>query len=276
MSLPDYIPNAKVFMIIKTYPNLSRHHGELVCTAGICQGEFVRIYPIKFRDLDDYNKFKKYQWINVNLKKRPRSKDFRLESYSPDGEIKPLEYIDKTTCRKFWQSRMRIIDEVPIRDNLQEVINEAKRPPFPSLAILKPVKILDFVIEPTTRDWSEAQKAYFNQPDLFRPIEKLTLKKLPYKYSYRFTTKDRQERTLMIEDWEIGALFWNCMQNNDGNENDANQKVRKKYLDIAKNPNVFFFIGTALSNHKRSPNPFIIIGVGAPDVDINTQQMELF
>ena len=43
MSLPDYIPNAKVFMIIKTYPNLSKKYGELVCTAGICQGEFEEI-----------------------------------------------------------------------------------------------------------------------------------------------------------------------------------------------------------------------------------------
>ena len=251
MSLPDYIPNAEVLMTIKTYPNVSKKYGELVCTAGICKGELVRIYPIKFRDLDDYCQFKKYQWINVTLKKRPRSKDFRLESYSPEGDIKLGEHIGHNQ-KNYWQKRMKIIDAVPIHKNLQELIEKAKKPPFPSLAILKPTKILDFVIEPTDRDWTEAQKAYFNQPDLFEQIKPLTLKKLPYKYSYRFLTEDGKERTMMIEEWEIGVLFWNCLDNCDGNEDDANQKVRDKYLKIAENANVFFFIGTALSNHKRS------------------------
>ena len=275
MALPDYIPDAKVFMLIKTYPNLSKKYGELVCTAGICQGQFVRIYPIKFRDLDEYSQFKKYQWISVTLEKRPASKDVRLESYSPRGDIKLLEAIDSGQAN-FWQKRMRIIDTVPLYRNLQKLIGEAKQKPYPSLAILKPTKILDFVIEPTERDWSEEQKAYFNQADLFMQIKPLTLKKLPYKYSYRFLTEDEKERTLMIEDWEVGALFWKCLKLCNGDENAANRKVREKYLAIAKKPNVFFFIGTVLGNHMKSPNPFIIIGVGAPDTDINVQQMELF
>ena len=276
MALPDYIPDAKVFMLIKTYPNLSKKYGELVCVAGICQGQLIRIYPIKFRNLEEHRRFKKYQWISVTLRKRPRSKDFRLESYSPEGDITPLERIDKSTYSDFWQRRMKIIGEVPMYGNLQVLIDESKREPFPSLAILKPTKILDFVIEETKRDWSGAQKAYFMQTDLFEEIEPLTLKKLPYKYSYRFLTEDGKERTLMIEDWEIGVLFWNCLKSSNGDETIANGKVREKYIDIAKSPNVFFFIGTSLAHHKKSPNPFIIIGVGAPKTDINAQQLELF
>ena len=275
MSLPDYIPDAKVFMTIKTYPNLSKKHGELVCTAGICQNQLIRIYPIRFRDLDEYKKFKKFQWIKVNLIKRPYNKDFRLESYSPEGDIKLLEHIDSKQ-KNYWQERMRIIDKIPMHRNLQELIEKAKREPFPSLAVLKPTQILDFVIEPTDRDWSEEQKAFFRQPDLFEKIRPLDLKKLPYKYSYRFQTEDNRERTVMIEDWEVGALFWKCLKLSDGDEEKANRKVREKYLDIAKNENVFFFIGTSKANHMKSPNPFIIIGVCYPNVNINMQQMEFF
>lgn len=273
--LPDYIENAEVFMTIKTYPNLSKKHGELVCTAGICRGHFVRIYPIKFRNLEYFKQFKKFQWIRVNLRKRPANKDFRMESYSPEGDIKLLDHISSSE-KNFWHKRLDIINTLPVYNNMQDLINMSKEPPFPSLAIVKPTKILDFVIEKTTRDWSEEQKAYFNQLDLFQEIESLTLHKLPYKYSYRFLTEDGKERTLMIEDWEIGALYWKCIENTDGNEMLANAKVKEKYLKIARNPNVFFFMGTSLKNHMRSPNPFIIIGVAAPDTDISMQQMELF
>ena len=273
--LPDYIPDAEVFMTIKTYPNLSKTHGELTCTAGICQGHFVRIYPIQFRNLEYYKQFKKYQWIRVSLKKRPQNKDFRMESYSPDGEINLLDCIDSST-KNFWQRRLNVINNLPLHRNLQSLIDASKISPFPSLAILKPTQITDFIIEATTRDWTEAQKAYFNQPDFFKEIKPLTLKKLPYKYSYRFFTEDGMERTLMIEDWEIGALFWKCFADCGGDEKKANDKVREKYLKIAKNPNVFFFIGTSLANHMRSPDPFIIIGVAAPNVDIGNQQMEFF
>ena len=273
MSLPDYIPNAKVFMVIKTYPNLSKKHGELVCTAGIYQDQFVRIYPIKFRDLEEYRQFKKYQWINVTLRKRPPQKDCRLESYSPEGDIQLLEHIGHSQ-KNFWQKRMNIINNVPIHRNLKLLIEKAKVAPYPSLAILKPSKILNFKIEPTDRDWSPQQKAFFNQPDMFEQIKPLTLKKLPYKYSYCFQTEDGLERTAMIEDWEIGALYWKCLKNCDGNEREANLKVQEKYLDIAKNKNVFFFMGTSLANQIRSPNPFIIIGIGNPNIDITKQQQE--
>ena len=43
----------KVLITVKTYPTLSRKHGELVCTAGVREdGSWVRLYPIPFRLLD--------------------------------------------------------------------------------------------------------------------------------------------------------------------------------------------------------------------------------
>lgn len=274
MSLPDYIPNAKVFMTIKTYPNLSKKYGELVCTAGICNGELIRIYPIRFRNLEEYKQFKKFQWIEVSLRKR-NSRDRRLESYSPEGDIKLLEHIP--SAKNGWEQRMKIIAPVKLHRNMDLLITQAKQPPFPSLAIVRPKEILDFKIEAVEREWTEEQKAYFNQPDFFHDVGDLTLEKLPYKYSYCFTTEDEKERTLMIEDWEIGALYRNCLALSDRNEIEANQKVRKKYLEMAKNPNLFFFVGTTLAHHFTAPNPFIIIGVVNPKrVDINVTQEELF
>lgn len=270
--LPEHIESARVLMTIKTYPNLSKTYGELVCTAGVCNGKLIRIYPIRFRSLDEYRQFKKFQWIEVSLEKRDKGKDFRLESYTPVGEIKVLEHI--STQKGGWSARMNELSSIKMHDNMQELIEVSKQPPFPSLAMVKPGKIFDFKIESCSRDWTEAQKAHFMQPDFFKTTEPLTLKKLPYKYSYQFTTNDNQERTLMIEDWEIGALYWNCLNDADGNEDIANQKVKEKYMSFAVNPNTFFFVGTTLANHRRSPNPYIIIGVASPPVSVNLDAVQ--
>jgi len=79
----------------------------------------------------------------------------------------------------------------------------------------------------------------------------------------------------MIEDWEIGALYWNCLRNSDGNENVALDKVKKQYeANFIKNNDLYLFLGTTKEWHRRrSPNPFVIIGVFYPKKDI---QLSLF
>lgn len=66
----------RILILVKTYPALSKKYGELVCTAGIREnGEWVRIYPVPFRTLDEYQWYKKFQWIRLNLKRN--TKDWR-------------------------------------------------------------------------------------------------------------------------------------------------------------------------------------------------------
>ena len=77
----------KVLITVTTYPLPSRSYDELVCTEGILEtGEWIRIYPVplKFlKGLREKGKIEtfKYNWIELNLKKR--SDDFRPESHSP-------------------------------------------------------------------------------------------------------------------------------------------------------------------------------------------------
>jgi len=69
----------------------------------------------------------------------------------------------------------------------------------------------------------------------------------------------------MIEDWEIGMLYWNCLRQSNGDEKQANNLVRKKYWDdFCMKKDIHFFLGTTLQYHLKSPNPFVIIGVFVP------------
>ena len=51
-----------VLVTVKAYPNPSRKYTETVCCAGIDidTKKWIRLYPIPYRDLDESQKFKKY------------------------------------------------------------------------------------------------------------------------------------------------------------------------------------------------------------------------
>src|SRR3990172_8108103 len=74
----------KVLITVKTYPIPSAKYDELVCTAGLLEsGDFIRLYPINFRELPQNQQFRKYQWIEVDVQKHIGS-DVRKESYKPN------------------------------------------------------------------------------------------------------------------------------------------------------------------------------------------------
>ena len=74
----------------------------------------------------------------------------------------------------------------------------------------------------------------------------------------------------MIEDWEIGALYWNCLKRGGGDEAVALSKVREKYEnDFLRNKEIHLFLGTTKEWHRRrSNNPFVIIGVFYPKKEL--------
>ena len=83
----------------------------------------------------------------------------------------------------------------------------------------KPQKILDFVIKGCGPEWSldklEEIQVKLKQGNLFDEqnlAEFQPVRRLPYKFSYNFSTTQGGRCALMIESWEIGALYWNCVR----------------------------------------------------------------
>ncbi len=262
----------RVLITVKTYPTISAKYDELVCTAGFREdGTWVRIYPVPFRKRAYTEQYKKYDWIELDLVKN--KSDFRPESFRPatlDTEINVVGHID--TARN-WQERKKLCLG-KIYYNLSELIAEAKDKNIgTSLAVFKPNEILDFYAEPVDRDWSAKQKAILAQQNLFENKFEV-VKKLPYKFKFRFKDNQGQVSNMMIEDWEAGQLFWNCLARHEGNEQKAIDDVRKKYFDdFAKTKDLHFYLGTTQKNHYVSHNPFMIIGTFHPKIE---NQMKLF
>lgn len=262
----------RVLITVKTYPTISAKYDELVCTAGFREdGTWVRIYPVPFRKRAYTEQYKKYDWIELDLVKN--KSDFRPESFRPatlDTEINVVGHID--TARN-WEERKKLCLG-KIYYNLSELIAEAKDKNIgTSLAVFKPNEILDFYAEPVDRDWSAKQKAILAQQNLFENKFEV-VKKLPYKFKFRFKDNQGQVSNMMIEDWEAGQLFWRQLAKYEGNEQKAIEDVRKKYFDdFAKTKDLHFYLGTTQKNHYVSHNPFMIIGTFHPKIE---NQMKLF
>jgi len=256
----------RIFITVKTYPTLSISYDELVCIAGINEeGKWIRLYPIPFRKLSLDKRFSKYQWIEINVERN--LKDFRPESYRPiDLNVKTLEKVSSWTLKK-----KICLQEV--YTDLKILINEAKNPSIlKSLATFKPLEILDFYWKEDEREWDleklrklmeKRKQLKFNMFDYLKDDISF-VKKVPYKFKYKFKDINGEIYNLEVLDWEVGQLYWKCY-NKLKNEDKALEKVREKYFDnFVKNRDLYFFLGTTKKYHKRSKNPFIIVGVFYP------------
>jgi len=265
----------RILITVKTYPTISGKYDEVVCTAGFLEdGTWIRIYPVPFRKRPYKEQYKKYDWIELDLIKN--TKDFRPESYRPvqaDTEIKIVDHIDTS---QNWKERKKFCLKKVYHD-LSELITEAKDKKITtSLAVFQPTEILDFYAEPVTRDWNPKQKDILAQQNLFEDKLKEVVRKLPYKFMFHYKDSSGKQSNMMIEDWETGQLFWNCLARHDGNEEKAIEDVRKKYFDdFAMTKDLYFYLGTTQKYHFSARNPFIIIGTFHPKKE-NQMNLNLY
>lgn len=262
----------KILITVKTYPAISSKYEELVCTAGFREdGSWVRIYPVPFRKKPYAGQYKKYDWIEVDLIKNRN--DFRPESFRPYSYDSELKIIGHLGTRGNWYERKKIALR-KVYHSLSDLIIEAKNKEIcTSLAVFKPKEILDFNADPVKREWDKKKLAKLQQLNLFESsIGKgkfEVVKKLPYKFSYLLLDEGGKRRKMMIEDWEMGQLYWNCLARHEGNESKAITDVKNKYFnDFAKSKDLYLFLGTSKVYHYVSPNPFMVIGVFYPKREI--------
>ena len=259
----------KVLIAVKTYPTISEKYKELACTAGFREdGSWIRLYPIPFRFLDHDKRFKKYQWIEADIV-RNRG-DQRPESHRVINTDE-IRLLDSIGTERDWEDRRKLIlNNNTVYTNLGKIIDKAHNNEL-SLVIFKPTKIVDFVVEDAEPNWPQAKVNgilnLLKQGNLFEEQNVDDFKivsKLPHKFSYRFHDNTGKESKLMIEDWEIGQLYWNCVKRYGAEK--AVGKVREKYMDdFAKTKDLYLFLGTTYEWHiRKARNPYVIIGTFHP------------
>jgi hypothetical protein len=210
----------RILILAKTYPSPSAQHVETSCVAGINEhGAMRRLYPVPFRLIEEGQKFKKWQWIDVRVEKA--HKDHRLESHKL--------YVDTITCgdvidtKKQWDARWPWIEKLPNFTSFDDI--EATRIETGlSLALMRPKQVLTLeIVEARNNEWTVEERekllGYEMQGQLFSDTEvkKMTqkLRKVPFDFYYRYTCDTQEGEKVFkhkIVDWEAGVLFWHCRQ----------------------------------------------------------------
>ena len=253
----------KVLITIKTHPIPSAKYDELVCTAGVTErGDFVRLYPINFRDLPYSQQYKKYQWIQVAAAKHT-GRDARKESYRPRCEtLKTLG--EPLSASRNWAERAKYV--LAHRSASLEDLQDQQAVDRTSLGIFRPKAVHDLVIAPDDPHWKPSFLQELKQARLWedRSVSREPPRKVPFRFRYKFECDDTRCRghEMMIEDWEVGALYWRLVDQYRLTPEDAAIKVKHKFLDEICNPRneTYFFVGTVLTH----PTSWVVVGLFYP------------
>ena len=256
----------RVLITVKTYPIPSAKYDELVCTAGVTEsGDFVRLYPINFRELPFTQQYKKYQWIEITAEKH-KGRDIRKESYRPDCDsIHILSEPIKSNPGN-WAERTRYALARKAR-SMEDLVEQQARDRT-SLGVFRPKKVRDLIITPDTPEWPAKFVNALRQQRLFEYRETTLVppRKVPFKFHYHFECDDprcKRNHRMMIEDWEVGALFWRLVDQGAPHQKAADS-VRDKFLNDLCGPDkdTHFYVGTILAH----PKSWVVIGVFYPKI----------
>ena len=273
----------RLLVLVKTAPNLSFKHQELVCTAGISdQGEWVRLYPIPFRRLEYSRQYPKYSWLELQAKRH--CPDLRIESYAPD--LKSLAPQQKIGTDNNWHARKTMIAKTRIYDDMQVLIQIAKEQNV-SLATFKPNHILgcesSAIKEDDLRKDEQKIEQIFNSrkqlklfkdnPDNLKDLKQF-ITRIPFRFYYIFKDINGKKSKLFIADWEISQLYVNCYNRSKAKTDkekrgEACQKVLDKLKEFIDKKDIYFFLGTTKKFHRIGKNPFIIVGIFYPPKTTN-------
>jgi hypothetical protein len=254
---PDWITK-RVLITVKTYPSPSLSFKESVCVAGITdEGEWIRIYPIKFRDLPYEKRFKKYDIVQLSVY-RDRH-DVRPESFRPDPES--IEILANISTKNGWADRkswvLRSLSPSMCRIQQMQEANEK------TLGVFRPIRIIDFIIEDDSAEWPLRKLRALQQLELFEK-QKTLLDKIPYTFKYSYLCSDPAcpGHTQSIYDWEVYALYRNLRKMYGDDQEKIKAELRNQFLDniCSDKKDTYFFVGT-MHWHPRN---FIVLGIFWP------------
>jgi hypothetical protein len=250
----------RVLVTVKAYPRPSRKYIESVCTAGVDvdTGEWIRLYPIRFRDLSPKQQFRKYSVIEVRAQKA--HDDNRPESYHVDGaSIRVLDHWDTDKDRS-WRRR----NEVVLRQAATTLcaLKERQTRDFSSLGIVKPVDV-GFACEHIDPNVAEYRQLYYSQLDAFN-APKSPIEPIPYKFTYSFKcpeTPDCRGHNLSVVDWELMQSYrkWRHLY---ADEATLMAKLAQRWIGqmCDTQRDTHFYVGNVFL-HQRS---FLVLGVFWP------------
>lgn len=263
----------EILITVRTYPAPSSKDVEVSCTAGVTRdNEWIRLFPIAYRFLDEERKFKKYDWIQARVMRAPH--DARPESHRIDRDsILALGHVDTGPDRS-WSERRALLNPM-LAHCMCCLQRERDAKGFPTLGVFKPAEILDFeIVAEDSPTWTDEElrklTQYHSQGMLFGEAPSKTLEKIPFKFYYRYRCAEATcpTHTMSCTDWELAESYrrWRTPFGADWRA-----AILEKYdTQMRERLDTHFYVGTV---HKY-PNVWIIVGLFYPPFPSGQQQFD--
>lgn len=264
------VERAQVMVTVKAYPQLSKKSGEVICVAGVRldrqEPEWIRLYPVAYRDLEEYRQFKKYDVIEVEIR---RGKDTRPESFVPaQGSINVVRSIGSGSDQR-WAERRQLLGSLTAETSMCRLLRQNEtsgRGVAPSLGLIKP-DVLDVEVEKNHGFAADkrALAALAADATLFTHA-KQQLEPSPYivKYRYRCEEPACQTHTQSLIDWEVGEAGRKWARRYP--EAEIPGHIRDKFLTqlCGAERDTHFFVG----NTHQWLTTFLVLGVYWPRMEL--------
>lgn len=280
--MEDQWKRRKILIWGKTRPELSQKYREIVCTGGVFEDtkKLVRLYPIPLRYMQDDKIFKKYQWIEANVKRN--LSDPRPESYKIDTDSMLALDVIKTGKNGNWDERANwVMNEENIFSSV-EAIQDRQKVDHTSLGLIQP-EITSIYCHPINQrekqDFWMRYKSAVQQMQL--PLDPETNKEIKpitpadYRFKVKFRCNDphcEHEHDFSVLDWEVDALYFKQKQRGMSPQAAADTVLKKLREVCGTDRDIHFYVGN-ISSH---PHVFTIVGLWRPKKRSGAKQISLF
>ncbi|HSY43619.1 MAG TPA: hypothetical protein VK811_06875 [Candidatus Acidoferrum sp.] len=259
----------ELLILTKTYPSPSTQYRETTCVAAINRvGELRRLFPVPYRLLDGDARFKKWEWIHAGVAhtdkdRRPESRRIDADSIERHGDIIETKHGD-------WSERLKWIEPHVVKSFAE--LEARRQATGETLGFLRPKRLVKLEItQVKDSEWTEADKVKLSQDGLFDSEEikrRALLRKLPFDFHYHYESGDKVERHKLV-DWEVGALYWNCLQAYGPTGWEA--KFRKRLEIEFSQKDILLLMGTI----HRFPDQWLIVGFVYPPRQLSVRDEQL-
>ncbi|KKM00396.1 hypothetical protein LCGC14_1804850 [marine sediment metagenome] len=239
----------KILILVKAYPERSTKYGSAICMAGITEEyKWVRLYPIEFDYFKKKLKFKKFEWIEAEIK-RANEKLMRKESYkvrqhtikSVDDSLASIKG-SKSIRENIWKRRIDIIKN--IQDESVYQLREKWSNDKTSLGLIKP-NLIDFRFrKPIEKIKIEKEKLIQKS---INGEKKYISDKIEHFISYKFKCNDSKcmcskkgkFHDMTCEDWELFEAIrkWQYPAK------EKEEKIQDRFFNWMKSRDFYFCLG---------------------------------
>lgn len=250
---------------VKAYPQLSQKSGEVVCVAGVRidkeQPEWIRLFPVPYRDLPEAARFKKYDIVELDV---APGRDSRPESFIPSFDR--AEVVDHVPSGRdgLWRKRRQLIGPLLAQTTACELLAANRGGGRkPSLGLIKPASIEGVDVVPTPGfDADKRRLAELAAEETLLGPAKRELEPAPWTvhYRYRCEAGGCPGHSQSLIDWELGEAGRKWASSYLRHE--LANRIRDKFYDQLCGPDrdPHFYLG----NQRLHLQSFLVLGVYWP------------